>query len=431
MDTIWLEITLITVGIVANGFFAGSEIALVSARISRLSQLREQHAAGAAVALRLKESPETFLATIQIAITTVGTLASAVGGATAVAALTPVFLEFGLGRVAQPAALALVIVAITYVSLVIGELVPKAIALRDPERVACLTAPIVGTVSRATGWVVSLLTVSTGVVLRLLGLGGVQTSPFVSEEEVRYLVREGAAKGIFEKVEEELVHNVFEFADTTVREIMTPRMAIKGLDVATPPSEVLARAAEIAHTAFPIWDGSPEQTLGIVSLKDVLRAAARGEALDLARLARPPLYVPDTARISALLRELQRSRQQLAMVVNEHGSVVGLVTIEDVIEEIVGEIRSEGETPSTYVSRLPDGSLLIDGMAPVDEVERALGIELPDSRDYATVAGFLLAAFNSVPARGTSVVATGYRWTVVEMEGPRIRRVRAQPVTTA
>ncbi|HYE92511.1 MAG TPA: hemolysin family protein [Terriglobales bacterium] len=428
MDTIWLEITLIAVGIVANGFFAGSEIALVSARISRLAQLREERVAGAAMALHLKESPEAFLATIQVAITTVSTLASAVGGATAVAALTPVFAGAGLGRAAQPAALAVVIVAITYVSLVIGELAPKAIALRDPERMACATAPIVGTVSRVSGWLVTLLTTSTDIVLRLVGLGGGRPAAFVSEDEVRYLVREGAAKGIFEKVEEELVHNVFEFADTTVREIMTPRMTLKGLDIATPPSETLARAAEVARTAFPVWDGSVEQTLGVVSLKDVLRAAARGETLDLRRLARPPLYVPDTARISGLLREFQRSRQELAMVVNEHGSVVGLVTIEDVIEEIVGEIRSEGEAPSSYVSRLPDGSLLIDGMAPVDEVERALGIDLPASRDYATVAGFLLAAFNSVPARGTSVVATGYRWTVVEMDGPRIRRIRAQPV---
>ncbi len=428
MDTIWLEIILIGAGILANGFFAGSEIALVSARISRLAQLREQGVGGAAAALRLKESPDTFLATIQIAITTVGTLASAVGGATAVEAFTPVLADLGLGRMAQPAALAIVIVAITYVSLVLGELVPKAVALRDPERVAAWTAPVVQLVSRLTSGLVRIFTVSTNLFLRAIGLGETRTSPFTSEAEMRYLVSEGAAKGIFEKVEEELVHNVFEFADTTVREIMTPRMAVKGLDVATPPHEVVPRAAEIAHTAFPVFEGSPEQTVGVVTLKELLRAVAHNEPPDLRALMHPPLFVPETARISALLRELQRARHELAMVVDEYGSVIGLVTIEDVVEEIVGEIRPEGETSPSFITRLPDGSLLIDGMAPIDEVERALGVELPDSRDYATVAGFVLTTLGSVPTRGTSLTAAARRWTVVEMEGPRIRRVKVQPV---
>jgi putative hemolysin len=424
MDTIWLEIVLIVAGILANGFFSGSEIALVSSRISRLAQLRETGVAGAAVAMQLKESPETFLATIQIAITTVGTLASAVGGATAVEALTPVLMELGLGRTAQPVALAVVILAITYVSLVLGELVPKALALRDPERVAAWTAPVVRLVSRLGSGLVRILTGSTNLLLRALGLGGTQVSPFTSEDELRYLVREGAAKGIFEKVEEELVHNVFEFGDTTVREVMTPRMAMQGLAVATPPHEVVPRAAEIGHTAFPVYDGSPEQTVGVVTLKELLRAVARNEPPVLAALMQPPIFVPETARISALLRELQRARYELAMVVDEYGSVVGLVTVEDVVEEIVGEIREEGETAPSFITRLPDGSLLIDGMAPVDEVERALGVPLPASRDYTTVAGFLLATLGSVPARGTSIVAAGRRWTVVEMEGPRIRTVK-------
>ena len=426
MDTLWVEIVLIVVGILANGFFAGSEIALVSARISRLAQLREEGVAGAATALRLRESPEAFLATIQVAITTVGTLASAVGGATAVRGLTPLLETVGLGRAAQPVALAIVIAVITYVSLVIGELVPKAIALRDPERTAARTAPILAAISRWSGWLVRLLTLSTTAVLRMVGIDTKATTVAVSEEEVRYIVTEGAAKGIFEKVEEELVHNVFEFADTTVREIMTPRLAIKGLDVATPSEDVLAQAAELGHTYLPVYDGSPEQTIGVVTIEDLLRASTRGESLDLRRLARPPLYVPDTARISGLLRELQRTRQGLAIVVNEHGTVVGLVTLEDVLEEIVGEIGNDADSESALITRLPDGSFLMDGMTPVDEAQRQLGVTLRESRDYATVAGFLLATLNSVPVRGTTVTAAGYRWTVVEMEGPRSRRVRVQ-----
>ena len=426
MDTLWVEIVLIVVGILANGFFAGSEIALVSARISRLAQLREEGVAGAATALRLRESPEAFLATIQVAITTVGTLASAVGGATAVRALTPLLETAGLGRAAQPVALAIVIAVITYVSLVIGELVPKAIALRDAERTAARTAPVIAAISRWSGWLVRLLTLSTAAVLRVFGIDTKATTAAVSEEEVRYIVTEGAARGIFEKVEEELVHNVFEFADTTVREIMTPRLAINGLDVDTPLNDVLARAAELEHTYLPVYDGSPEQTIGVVTIKDLLRGFTRREPLDLRRLSRPPLYVPDTARISGLLRELQRTRQGLAIVVNEHGTVVGLVTLEDVLEEIVGELGDDGDSESAMITRLPDGSYLLDGMTPIDEVERQLGVTLRESRDYATVAGFLLATLNSVPVRGTTVTAAGYRWTIVEMEGPRIRRVRGQ-----
>jgi putative hemolysin len=428
MDTIWVQLVLIAAGILANGFFAGSEIALVSARISRLAQLREGGHRGAAAAMHLKESPEAFLATIQIAITTVGTLASAVGGAAAVEALTPLLVELGLGRAAQPLALGAVVIAITYVSLLIGELVPKAIALRDPERVASFTAPIVGGISRISSGLVRALTGSTNLVLRVIGLGAGQGSPFVSEDEIRYLVREGAAKGIFEKVEEELVHNVFEFADTTVREIMTPRMAVKGLDLATPPEEVVARAADVAHTAFPVYDGTPDHAVGVMTLKSVLRAVASGEPLVVSALMRPPLFVPETARISTLLREMQRARHELAMVVDEYGAVVGLVTIEDVVEEIVGEIRAEGDTAPSFVRRLPDGSVLIDGMAPIDEVERALGVPLPERRDYATVAGFLLETAGSVPVQGSSIVAAGRRWTVVDMEGPRIRSVKVQTV---
>jgi putative hemolysin len=423
MDSLWMEFSLIALGIVANGLFAGSEIALVSSRISRLAEMRERGVRGAAMAMRLKESPETFLATIQIAITAVGTLASVVGGATAVEVLSPWLVRAGAGAAAETLALAIVIVVITYVSLVIGELTPKAIALRNPERLACAMAPIIAAISQGSAPLVRALTASTNMVLRALGKGKGAQSPFVSEEEVTYLVREGARQGIFEKVEEELVHNVFEFADTSVREIMTPRMRIEGLDVRTPPEAVLGKAVEIGHSRVPVSEGSVEAVVGIVTLKDVVSAVVRGEPPDLARLMRPPLFVPESARISHLLRQLQHAQQGLAMVVDEYGGVVGLVTVEDVLEEIVGEIRDEAERPTDLIVTLPDGSLVMDGTVSVADVAHRLAVELPESRDYATVAGFLLTVLNSVPAPGTSIVAAGHRWTVLEMEGPRIRRV--------
>ena len=430
MDSFWIEIVLVAVAIIANGFFSGSEIALISARIARLAELRQAGTRGAAAALALKESPESFLATIQIAITLVSALASAVGGATAIERLTPAFAVLplpGAATWAEPVSLGVVVLVITYFSLVVGELVPKAIALRDPERLSCLVAPVIAGLSSAARWLVAGLTASANVLLRLLGQGRAQESPFVSEEEVKYLVREGAAKGIFEKVEEELVHNVFEFADTTVREIMTPRMNIRGLDIDTPSGDILRTAADSGHSYLPVYQGSPEVPLGIVTVQDLLRVVSRGETPVLHSLLRPVLFVPENARVSHLLRQLQQNRDEFALVVDEYGGVIGLVTVEDVVEEIVGDARDDGPGSASAVTRLPDGSRLVDGTTRVEDIERDLGITLPESREYATVAGLLLATLNAIPVRGTSVVIAGLRWTVVDMEGPRIRRVTVRP----
>jgi putative hemolysin len=429
MDTIWVELTLVVVAILANGFFAASEFALVSSRIGRLAELRTQRVHGASVAIKLKESPDTFLATIQIAITLVGALASAVGGAAAAEELAPWLASLPLPSApvwAEPVALGLIIVVITYFSLIFGELTPKALALRNPERLACFAAPVIAWISRVASGLVTFLTLSSNVVLRLLGQGATKESLFVSEEDVKYLVREGAATGVFDKVEEELVHNVFEFADTTVREIMVPRVNVLGLDVDTPPDQVLRRAVEIGRSRIPVYRGSLEHLEGVVTIKDLVRAVALGRALNLAELVRPPLFVPESARISALLREFQRVRQNIALVVDEYGGLVGLVTIEDVLEEIVGEIREEDEQTPSYVSRLPDGSYLVDAAAPLDEVRQALAADLLESPEYSTLAGFMLHALQTVPTRGASLTAGGYRWTVVEMTGPRIRKVRAE-----
>ena len=429
MDTIWIEIVLIAAGILANGFFSGSEIALVSSRISRLAQLRHEGVRGAARAMRLKESPQRFLATIQIAITAVSTLASAVGGATAVESLTPWLAGLGVPGAkewAGPVALGAVILLITYVSLVIGELVPKAIALRDPERMACLVAAALFRLSRLSSVLGRVLTASTNAILHVLGLGTSQESPFVSEEEVRYLVREGAAMGIFEKVEEELVRNVFEFADTTVREIMTPRPKMLALDVATPADQVLPQAVEIGHSRIPVYRDAADNPVGILVMKDLLRAVAAGVPPVLSELLHPPLFIPETVRISVLLREFQRGLQNLALVVDEYGSIAGLVTVEDVLEEIVGELREEGEVGAVATNPSPDGSYLLDGMTPFREVRARLTLPVEDSESYTTVAGLLLHTLGAIPGPGTVITVGGYQWTVVEMQGPKIVRVRVE-----
>ena len=420
---IGFELALIVIGIFLNGFFAAAEIALVSARVSRLKAVTAP-SAGVAAALRLKESPDTFLATVQIGITLVGTLASAVGGATAVDALTPVLAGLGLGQAAQPVALGLVVLAITYASLVIGELAPKAIALRDPERLAVRVALPILWLSRVSGRVVKVLTVSTNAILRVLGLGRQWAPALVSEEEVRHLLREGAATGVFEKTEEELVHNVFEFADKTVREVMVPRPRIRGIDVTTPPAGIPRAIARIGHSRIVAYERDIMHPVGVLFMKDVFGAMAEGRPLVLSELLRPPLFVPETTKISAVLRQFQQLREQMALVVDEYGTVVGLITIEDIVEEIVGEIRERGEPESAApLARLPDGSLLVDGLASIDEL-RAAGVPVPPSADYTTAAGYVMAALGTVPAAGASLPSDGYRWTVVETDGVRIRKIK-------
>jgi putative hemolysin len=431
MDSIWVEVVLIGVSILANGFFAGSEIALVSARPGRLSQLRGEGIPGAVVAEALKREPDRFLATIQVAITVVGTLASAVGGAAAVQALTPLLQGLalpGASRWGGAVSLGIVVLVISFVSLVIGELTPKAVALRNPERWAAAVSPAIAWLVRVLSGPSRVLTWATRLILTVLGLRDTPKVPLVSEEEVKFLVREGAAQGVFEAAERDLVNRVFQFTDTPVRLVMVPRPNILGLDVETPPDQVLKRAVELGHTRLPVYRGSIEGTLGVVVVKDLFRCAALGESVDLERLMHPPLFVPETAPVSEALRQFQRHRLQLALVVDEYGQVAGLVTTEDLLEEIVGEIRDERESPRLqYVSRLPDGSYMIDGTATIRDLREQVGLPLEESPDYQTIAGFLLQRLGVVPRPGTTVEANGYRWTIVEMEGPRIMKLRAEP----
>jgi putative hemolysin len=429
MDSIWVEVLLIGVSILANAFFAGSEIALVSARPSRLGQLRAEGVPGAETAEALRRSPDALLATIQIAITLVGTLASAVGGAAATEALTPWLQEAGLpGAWGRSFALAIVVLLIAFVSLVVGELTPKALALRDPERLAARVARPVAWLMRLLAGPGRILTWASRLILTVIGRAGAPAAPLVSEEEVKYLVREGTAQGVFEAGERDLVNRVFQFTDTPVRLVMVPRPNILGLDIETPPAEVLKQAARLGHTRLPVFRGSIEDALGVVVIKDLFRCAALEQPVNLERLMHPPLFIPESAPVSAVLRQFQASRLHLALVVDEYGQVAGLVTTEDLLEEIVGEIRDERESSRLQsVSRLPDGSYMIDGTATIRDLREQVGLSLPESPDYQTVAGFLLHRLGAVPRPGTTAAADGYRWTIVEMDGPRIMKVRAEP----
>ncbi len=422
-----LEIVFILLLIAANGFFAGTEMAVVSSRRSRLETEAEEGDRRAQAAITLIEEPGTFLSTVQIGITLVGTLAGAFGGATIVARLAPALSGLPLSPgAAQTIALTLVVVGITYLTLIFGELVPKRIALARAESLARATAPFMkglATVARPVVW---LLNGSTNLVLRLTGQRRVEPPP-ASEEEIKYLMAEGARVGVFAGTERELVERVFRFADLRVGELMRPRTEVEAIDIDMPPEEVRQLMLTSTHSRFPVYRDSLDNVLGVVTAKDIL---VQGDRLNLQEILRQPLFVPESQLISATLRAFQATHSHLAIVVNEYGDTEGLITLEDVLEQLVGQIEDEYDRVEQAIIRREDGTFLVDGLLPADQVRELLDVErLPGEENYQfnTLAGFVVGQLGRLPRVGDRVFADGHRFEVVDMDGRRIDRVIISP----
>jgi putative hemolysin len=428
----WSEMAFIFLLILVNGFFSGAEIAVVSVRRSRIDQLIEEGRAAARVVARLKDESDRFLATVQIGVTVVGALASAVAGASAIEYLAPILRQSDIAffrRWGESLAIGAVVVVISYLSLVLGELVPKSLALRYPEQIACAVARPLDCFSRMFGVAVKVLTASSNILLFFSGTGARSTEDLVSEEEVKYLIREGAEKGVFDDTEKEFIHSVFEFADTSVREVMTPRADVMALEVQTPCAEALRQMEESGFSRMPVYEEDLEHIIGIVHIKELLRAQGQGQAASLRNFLHPAYFVPDSMQISHLLRELQVRRAHMAIVVNEFGTVVGIATIEDILEEIVGEIRDEFDVDEEQpVQELREGVLLVEGGVALSDLKERYGLPFEEAPDYRTIAGFLLARLERIPKGGETVIHEGYRVTVVNMEGRRIEKVRIEKI---
>jgi putative hemolysin len=373
-----LEIILIVFLILANGFFSGAEIAVVSVRRSRIDQLTQQGHKSAPVVARLKDDADRFLATVQIGTTMLSSLASAVGGASAVASLAPIFQQSDISFLQEWAgvlAIGIVVAMISYLSLVLGELVPKSLALRYPEQIACAVARPLDLISRVFVVAVKLLTASSNLLLWLSGSGATSTEALVSEEEVKYLIKEGAQKGIFDETEQEFIHSVFDFADTSVREVLTPRTEIHALEVQTSCAEALHAMIESGFSRMPVYEEDLEHIIGIVHIKELLHAQEHGQTASLRDFLHPAYFVPDSMPISHLLRELQVRRAHMAVVVNELGTVIGIATIEDLLEEIVGEIRDEFDVNEVQpVQELSKGVFLVAGGVALSDLKEQHGL---------------------------------------------------------
>lgn len=434
LGDLWFDVTLILLLILANGFFSGSEIAVISVRRSRIDQLIEQGRRSAEVVGRLKDDSDRFLATVQVGVTMVGSLASAVGGVSAAEFLGPTLQASGLPFMEEwggVLALGIVVLTISYLSLVLGELVPKSLALRYPEQVACAVAPPLEVFSRMFSVVVKLLTLSSNFLLFFSGSGAKSTEALVSEEEVKYLIREGAQRGIFDDTEKEFIHSIFDFADTSVREVLTPRNEIHALEVQTPCAQALHEMIESGFSRMPVYEEDLDHIIGIAHIKELLRAQEQKRDAPLRDFLHPAYFVPDSMQISHLLRELQLRRAQMAIVVNEFGTVIGIATIEDLLEEIVGEIRDEYDVEEEQpIQKLGEGVFLVKGGVGLNDLKEQHNLPFEETPFYRSIAGFLLARLERIPKGGESVVHEGYRLTIVNMDGRRIAKVKIEKLDT-
>jgi len=378
----------------------------------------------------MKDDPPRFLATVQVGVTVVTSMASALGGAIAVAHFRPLLERAALPFVrewAELIALAATVAVISYLTLVIGELLPKSFALRHSETVACVTAPLIRRLAQLTSPVVWLLTLSTDLLMKAGGISGTATDAFVSEEEIKHIVREGASQGIFDEAERQLIHSVFEFTDTSVREVMVPRADIHAVERSSPPREALAQLLAIGFSRAPVYEQDLDRIVGIVHIKDLLRCVEGEAPKTLDSVLHPAMFVPDSMQISDLLRELQTRRTHMAIVLNEYGTVIGLATIEDLLEEIVGEIRDEFDIDEELpVQELPDGSLLVEGSVPLNDLHDKYGLPLEENERYHTLSGFVLSRLKRIPKGGEAINYAGMKMTIVTIDDRRLRKVRIE-----
>jgi putative hemolysin len=429
LNGLWLEIIFIAVLIMLNGFFSAAEIALISARRSRVQQLASDGDPRAKRVVGIQLDPDRFLATVQVGVTFVGTLASAVGGVAAVRALSPMIGGIPLPFVpamAEPLALVIVVVSITFATLILGELVPKSLALRHAVSLALFVSGPLDSLARATSPLIRLLTASNRFVLRLLGQKGAAERAFISEEEVKHMVQEGRDQGVFDQTEQELIHSVFEFTESSVKDVMIPRPRIQAIDVETPIEQVLAHIVETGKSRYPVYRNTLDEVLGILYDKDLFRLLAEKKPIVLAQVVRPAFFTPETTRVSRLLKSMQRRRMPMALVVDEYGGVEGLITIEDLIEEIVGEIEDETDREDQAVRRLRDGSYIVDASISIHDLADQHRLAFPESAEYETLAGFLITQLQRMPRGGEIVNYEDWRLTIVDMDGRRIARVKIE-----
>ena len=429
---IGLEAIVILLLILLNGLFSMSEMALVSVKRARLAILERKGIAGATAALALAEEPQRFLPTVQVGITLVSVFAGVFGGARIATQMQYWMVDtWGVAStVAEPLALAFVIVITTYLTLVLGELVPKQLALRQPEQVSVRVARPIAWFARIGAPAVWLLGKSTGCVMRLFGLPRASQDS-VTEEDLKALLAEGAQTGVLEHEERDMIERLLRLADKPVRAIMTPRTELAWIDRSSPPEEIAAALKSAPHSRFVVCDRSIDNVVGVVQAKDLLDRILSGQDLSVGAALRQPTVIPDTVTALDALERLKSDELGLALVMDEYGSFEGVVTAADVLEAIVGD-PSDAASQQAEPGLDGEATLVMDGMMPVDEVKARLNLpDLPAEGSYHTLGGLILALLRRLPSPGDRIVFAGWRFEVLEMDGRRVERIRAslEPAT--
>lgn len=424
-----LAVAVFLIGL--NGVFALSELAIVSARKPRLRALLADGRPGAAHALALAENSGRFLSTVQIGITLIGILAGAFSGA----ALSQTFDEILQGwgvptRFAEPAAYVVVIGSITYLSVIIGELVPKQFALRYPERIACIVATPMMLLSRAAAPLIWLLDASTRLVFRILRMP-MESDASVTHQDIKSIVAEAQSAGVIETHERSMIQGVLRLGDRPVRGVMTPRTDVNTIDLSADEAAIRQHLSETPHSRLPVTDGDPDVVIGVVQARDIAAALLKGGPLDLRALVRRAPVTPDTIGALDALAALRSAETPMALVYDEYGNFEGIVTPANILDAIAGAFHSNDPSEEPEAVQRGDGSWLLAGSLPADEMAEHLGISLPRERDYQTVAGLVIDALTHLPETGESVEALGWRFEVVDLDGRRVDKILASRIAEA
>lgn len=424
------EIAAIFLLILLNGFFSMSEISLISARKIRLEQRAEEGDRGAKNALQLTESANNYLSAVQVGITLIGVLTGAVGGATLADKISVGFKQIAwLAPYAGGVSLALVVLLTTYFSLVIGELIPKRLGMNNPEKVASAVAGVMRFVSWITSPVIRLLSWSTEVGLRILGVQQ-STEPPITQDEIKVLMEQGTQVGVFNETEQDMVEGVFRLNDRMIDALMTPRTEIEWLDLEDDAEEIFEQVLASSHSRFPVARGSLDNVIGIINAKDMYEQKLSGAAFDLTALVQKPLFIPESTPASKTLEKIKSAGVHEALVIDEYGGLLGMVTLFDVLESIIGAIPSLDEEAEPEIIQREDGSYLIDGLLPVDEFKELFDLDdLPDEDriGYQTVGGFVINQLGAIPATGAHFEFNNLRFEVVDMDGHRIDKILVNP----
>ncbi|HWA18776.1 MAG TPA: hemolysin family protein [Devosia sp.] len=418
----FVELLIVVVLILLNGALAMSELAVVSSRPARLKVMAAEGNRGAAVALKLAEDPGKFLSSAQVGISLIGVLSGAFSGATLGDRLAEFLMTRGLSEsVAGALGVGIVVVVITYVSLIVGELVPKQLALRDSERIAAAVAPAMQVIATVAAPLVFLLDISSRAVLFLIGQSGASEDR-VTDEEVKTIIAEAESQGVLETEEKAMITGVMRFADRSARGLMTPRLEVEIIDLTDPPEEITRALRASHHSMMPVHEGEPDRIIGVIDRKDLIDVFASGAPLNARALIKIAPMVLDRADALAVLRAVRTSPVKMALVFDEYGHFEGIVTPGDILGSITGGFQDEEEGEHAFTQR-EDGSYLVAGWMPVDEFADKIGVPVPKDPKYETVAGFVLAELNHLPVVGESFVREPWRFEVLDLDGRRIDKI--------